>query len=243
MISALETDHEKIETANTKCNATHMKYLLNILLVSIIAISCNGPTIEQPHMDKTISNSVVNELGKWESYKKDLYVLADTNTVLAIATLDSCLDSIKKQTKPISYLSEAERDLHYLKGELYFKLSDYKSALHEFSFSDQSAFIMARVATYIKLKQFEKALSNLNYKISIFYDSNYELGKYYEVIGNIDSAKAAYQRLYDEDLRSSKDTTMHAVMFCKDCLERIDELNKKNPKLIKEFELVSGRPK
>ncbi len=156
----------------------------------------------------------------WENLVDSLYKIADTNqttTFLAIDNLisnDTSLDRHK--------ISE----LHFIKGDIYYRIDSLQKAVTEFTIAGQTTpkDLAARAGAYIKLKQYDSAFADLNKAAEINYDYFWNLGNYYEVIGNKDSATSYYNRLYKQDTTTYK--------FCQD---RVMELKNPKTKLLTEL--------
>jgi tetratricopeptide (TPR) repeat protein len=84
--------------------------------------------------------------------------------------------------------------------------------------------LAARAGAYLKLKQYNMALADLKKAASINHYYLWNIGNYYEVIENKDSAISCYIELY------VKDTVVYK--YCKD---RVSELKNPKTKLFKEL--------
>ncbi|HEX9503488.1 MAG TPA: hypothetical protein VF974_04180 [Patescibacteria group bacterium] len=85
-------------------------------------------------------------------------------------------------------------------------------------------YLAARAGAYLKRKMPDSAFVDLIKAAEINYDYKWNLGNYYEVIGKRDSALINYTWLYNED----------SVVY-KFCKQRINELEKRHPKVLTEL--------
>ena len=173
-------------------------------------------------------DSVEIGMQKFSAIKKELFAKKNLKPLEVLKKSDSLIKLYSedyKKTK-FSYNINKIKDLHFLKGEIFYETNDFHNALKEFSFDTIQSYTIARAATYIKLNQFEKALENIKTQQNL--EDKWYLGNYYEIVGKIDSAKIQYQKLssqypiYDVE----KNSTL-----------RLKELNRKKPKLLKELQI------
>ena len=82
----------------------------------------------------------------------------------------------------------------------------------------------ARAGAYLKEKMPDSALADLNKAVGMNYDYEWNLGNYYEIMGEKDSAIAKYSSLYKED------SVVYAF-----CRQRIKALEAKHPQLLTEL--------
>ena len=66
-----------------------------------------------------------------------------------------------------------------MKGEIFYEQRDFKNALKEFSFDTIKSYNLARVATYIKLRNNKKAKENIKL-LTNFEDKSFH-GIYFEI--------------------------------------------------------------
>ena len=117
-----------------------------------------------------------------------------------------------------------------LKGDIYYRVDSLHKAIDEFSASARGQnftspkLLAARAGVYVKLKKFDTSFFDLQKAAEINYDYYWNVGNYYEIVGQKDSAISNYQKLY------LRDTVVY-----KECKKRIEELNKKKPKLLKQL--------
>lgn len=160
----------------------------------------------------------------WKNLVDSLYKMADTNQTTAFRAIDHLIaDDASLDRHKIS-------ELHFIKGDIYYRIDSLQKALTEFTTSGQEYSmgtpkdLAARAGVFLKLKQYDNAFADLNKATEINYDYFWNLGNYYEVIGNIDSATSCYNRLYNHD-----------TITYKFCLDRINELNNPKTKLLTEL--------
>lgn len=160
----------------------------------------------------------------WENIVDSLYKLADINQTTAFREIDHLItDDTSLDRHKIS-------ELHFIKGDIYYRIDSLQKALTEFTTSGQEynmgtpKDLAARAGVFLKLKQYYNAFADLSKATEINYDYFWNLGNYYEVIGNKDSATSCYNRLYNHD------TTTY-----KFCLDRINELKNPKTKLLTEL--------
>ena len=95
----------------------------------------------------------------------------------------------------------------------------------EFSQNYRSPRLLAAEAgVYIKQHKFDTALINLKEAAEVNYDYHWNIGNYYEIIGQKDSAISNYQILYQHD-----------TLTYNYCQDRIAELKKVKTKFLKEL--------
>jgi tetratricopeptide (TPR) repeat protein len=160
----------------------------------------------------------------WEKTIKDINILAGRNQRLAINRIDSFLQF------DTTLNTEKYYDLHFMKGNIYYSIDNLKEAIEEFSLAGQSVrfenpkILAAKAGAYLKLKQFDTALNKLTQAAEINYDYYWNIGNYYEIVGQRDSAINNYERLYKHDTSTYK--------YCED---RIAELKKNKPHFLTEL--------
>jgi len=154
----------------------------------------------------------------WEKIIDSINILADTNQILAIKRLDTL---IKFDT---ALTSEKLSDLHFIKGDIYYNVDSFTKAIDEFSFAAQRIhfespkILAANAGAYTKLKQYDTALNELKQAADINYDYYWNIGNFYEIVRQKDSALLNYKRLY-----------VHDTIVYNYCETRIRELKKNKP--------------
>ncbi len=208
-----------------------MKPTLIILTFLIIVTSCDfrpksfeleiNEIREDFAEESEINNS--NTLA-WENLIDSFYKIADTNQIATFSAIDNLINNDK--TLDRHNISE----LHFIKGDIYYRIDSLKKALIEFTTIGQKysmetpKYQAARAGVFLKLRQYENALVDLNKAAEINHYYLWNIGNYYEAIGNKDSAIYSYNRLY------LYDTTYYN--FCK---ARITELRNPKTKLFSEL--------
>lgn len=167
------------------------------------------------HNEKTLA---------WEGLVDSIYKLSDTNQALAIKIINTLIS----QDSLLGRYPSSE--LHFIKGDIYYRIDSFNKALEEFTLAggrdiDNSPKVLAaRAGAFIKNKQFDKAFIDLTKAAEINYDYYWNVGNYYEIIEQKDSAISNYERLYLEN--------EDVYRYCKD---RIEQLSKNKPKLLREL--------
>jgi hypothetical protein len=131
-----------------------MKRILPLII--LLTLSACRPEPEKCCGDETFKkhqDQIAEEIYNWEVYKDSLYILSDSNTDSALILLQTHLDSLAKAPHRGSaydhYLTVEEKlsDLHFMKGELLYKCSNFEKALIEFSFTKDDDFSRAKKIT------------------------------------------------------------------------------------------------
>lgn len=161
----------------------------------------------------------------WEHLIDSIYKLADTNHIASLAAIDALL------AHDTALSGKKFSDLHFIKGDIYCRLDSAEKSLDEFARAGQvydvnaARILAARAGALLKLRRYNDALADLNTAAELNAAYLWNLGNYYEIIGNRDSAIACYTQLYTRDTVSYK--------FC---LDRVNDL--KNPKTAPLKELI-----
>lgn len=131
-----------------------MKRILPLII--LLTLSACRPEPEKCCGDETFKkrqDQISEEIYNWEVYKDNLYILSDSNTDAVLILLQTHLDSLAKASHLGStydhYLTVEEKlsDLHFMKGELLYKRSNFEKALIEFSFAKDDDFSRAKEIT------------------------------------------------------------------------------------------------
>lgn len=207
-----------------------MNKALRSLSILLFLMGCSSPKSPNEMMEETrkkvnvqIEASNAKKIA-WANLTDSIYKIADTNQLSAITAIDNLI------IHNISLDSHNISELHFIKGDIYYKIDSLKKSVSEFSFAGQTTnmglpkHLAARAGAYIKLNQYRNAFADLTKAANINYDYLWNLGNFYEVIGKNDSAISNYNRLYKKD--------PIAYQFC---LARITELKKTNPKALTEL--------
>lgn len=205
-----------------------MKRVLTILIFALLLISWRQKSFQEKIDDKRndfskqaeINNAKVLSL---ENKIDSIIKLADTNPLLAIQVIDSIIqyDTILGTTK--------NSELHFLKGDFYYQVDRFAKAIDEFSLAElmnaaSQKILAAKAGAHLKLKEYDLALNELKQAADINYDYYWNIGNYYEIRGQKDSALINYQKLYNHD------TTVYEF-----CGERIKELKHNESKPLTEL--------
>jgi len=151
----------------------------------------------------------------WESLVDSLYNMADTNQMAAFQAINNLMSNDTSLDRyDIS-------DLHFIMGDIYYHIDSCQKSISEFTMAEQDInfdapkILAARAGAYLKLKQYDNAFDDLNNAADINYDYLWNIGNYFEIRGERDSAIFYYRKLYNED-----------TTYYKFCLERADSLKK-----------------
>jgi hypothetical protein len=172
-------------------------------------------------------DKVDEEYNKFQKKILSFYIESEKNPDLIISKADSLLlvnknekDKYKSQIK-----GTIEDQLHYLKAELYYKKYD-------FVMGDRAC---AYAANYLKLKQLDKAKSFVDSIRKGYYIYDYALANYNESVGNKNEAYKIYSKI-----KANKSIKHYA--YYKLAVNRFEELQKDNPKLLNEIYFPTGNP-
>ena len=159
------------------------------------------------------------ETYKWENLVDSIYKLAKNNQNLAYKKIDLSM-------RNPNFDDFDRQELHFIKGDIYYSNDSLNKAIIEFTLAGENfpKPLAARAGTLIKLKQYGKAYKDLNQAADINHDYLWNIGNYFEVIKQRDSAIKYYKKLYNED-----------TIVYKYCNNRIKELNKPKIKLYTEL--------
>ncbi len=208
-----------------------MKFSLNILAILLLLTSCDFKPESPDQMMKEIRDDFAKEAEishartlAWDRIVDSLYIMADTNQTAAIRAIDNMI------SRDPSLDRHEISQLHFVKGDVYYRTDSLEKSVSEFTIAGQEYSmgapkdLAARAGAYVKLKHYDKALADLNKAAEINYDYLWNVGNYYEVIGDRDSAISCYKRLY------SHDTTTY-----KHCQVRVAELKNPSAKMLTEL--------
>jgi hypothetical protein len=218
---------------------------LNILYLLIIAcLSCNKQenTTFNTKRDQTIPAYIDDEKMQETSLliKKELTALyneAEAHPENVLREADSLIAANQNEQDAFKKLfkQSVESNLMYLKAELHYRLGNYKTSLTLLADSyARGTTEFGRAANYIKLKQFDDARMFIDQGKG-YYIYEYDLGNYYECIGDKKSALKTYYAIRQDKER--KHYTYYNM-----ALERITALEKKNPKLLNEIYFPTRNP-
>ncbi|NJM80057.1 MAG: hypothetical protein HC854_11365 [Flavobacterium sp.] len=124
-----------------------------------------------------------------------------------------------------------------MKAELFYKLGKYEKSISELklencSFNERA---VAIAANYVKLKEFDKAKSYVDSIGKGLYIYDYAFANYNESIGNRNEAYKIYSEI-------KKDKTIKHYAYYKLAVNRFEELEKSNPKLLNEIYFPTENP-
>lgn len=215
-----------------------------ILLISLTIFSCKNvnskSTEEENHMKlHKEMDKVDEEYQKFEKALVNLYSESEKNPEKVIAKADSLLQINKSEKgKYKSQIkSSVENSLHSLKAELFYRIGKYSESITELETYDYISGDRATklAANYIKLKDKTKAKSFIDKIGKGFYIYDYALGNYYESIGE----KMQAYKIYDS---IKQDKRIKHYAYYKLAVNRFEELQKDNPKLLNEIYFPTGNP-
>jgi hypothetical protein len=222
-----------------------MKYLLYIVAVFLF-VSCDHnkkkSNQKNGHIDHQMQieidgEHISKEMAKFNKQLTELYTQSEKKPETVIQKIDSLLLINAKATGKyrIQIKKDVETGLNYLKAELYYKLGLHNESLkilHKYPYSGCDT-ALAIAANYTKLKQYDMAkmyVDSIN-----CYIEDYAWGNYYETVGN----KAKAIKIYKE-IKLDKKIKHYAYYPL--AVSRLEELQKKNPKLLHELYYPTGNP-
>ncbi len=227
-----------------------------LILISLAILSCKNSNNsysqeEKEHMELHEEMDKISvEFRKFDTLLVELYKKSEKDPNEVITIVDSSLiantnetDKYKSQIK-----NNIERNLHYFKAELLYKMGKYNESINELNskgneinIKDEEINInktgtsaIAYVANYVKLKDFKAAKSFLD-SVGNSNGNYYALGNYYESIGDKTSALKTYKYNLKDD-RSRK----HFIYYIW-TKRRVEELEKNKP-LLNEVFFPTGNP-
>lgn len=226
----------------------HRLIPIYIFSLCVIFIRCQdnktAPSGQEKVIDTTNRECYSKEIeeetidyNEFEKFNLHLYILSDTNPNQTLKLADSLLEKFTNDYTSTGKTINLNKisDLHFLKGEIFYKQAKYKEAVTEFSFDTLEDISLGRACARIKLKDFENAHKDLLYRTDMYFGNRLELANYFEIVGNIDSARILYNQLWETDwVRGSNNFAQIPV--------RQRELNKKKPTLLKELKMPTRRP-
>ena len=214
-----------------------------LILISLIVLSCKDANSSRVQEEKSHMklheemDKVGKELGKFDKQLVKLYSFSEKNPEKAILSADSLLllnkqekDKYKSQIK-----SNVSTSLHRFKAEMLYQLGKYRESIAELETDDYKSgdIAAAYAANYVKLGEYEKAKSFVD-KIGN-YISDYCLGNYYECIGEKSGAIKIYNLI-------KQDKTIKHYAYYELAINRLEDLQKNNPKLLDEIYFPTGNP-
>jgi len=198
------------------------------MTVIVFLTSCNFKPKSFDQMMREIRQDFAREaeisnarILAWEYLVDSLYQMADTNQIATFLTIDSLISN------DTSLDRHKISELHFIKGDIYYRIDSLQKSITEFTtvgVDYSPKHLAARASAYLKLKQYDNALTDLKKAAEINSDFFWNIGNYYEVIGNKDYAISCYTKLYNRD-----------TMIYKFCQDRITELKKPTTELLTEL--------
>lgn len=172
-----------------------------------------------------------------ENFIVELYDRPIKNYVSTIKVIDSLILLIEMEKNEIKkdLMYTFIETLHYFKGELYYHNGLYENSIEELNYYSGYEKNIGIICNHIKMKDFATAKILLD-SLPIGNFCEYAYANYYEIIGRTDLALDMYKKIIENDK-----TRKHFVHY-KLSVERIKELEKKNPKLLTEMYFVTGNP-
>ena len=202
-------------------------------LIILVAILFSSWVAFQPDFGSEINsirtdfanhlNTINSERAVWIQLIDDLYQTSEHDLPASIRIIDSLLENK-------SDLNGREiGDLYYTKGDIYQSADSLKHALEAFNYALQGGnvptYLVARADVFIRQSLMDNAYLDLKKAAEINYSFHWQLGNFFEIQGNIDSAIDHYQMLYEKD-----------TIFYKYCHARIAQLKQPNTELIQKLE-------
>jgi len=167
-----------------------------------------------------------------------LYSVADTNSKKALLLADKYINLYKDSIKQRGFSVNEIEDLHYLKGEIFYRLGMYSNSLNEFK-ATRGAGNIPIASNYMKLKMYDSAYIFLSKESPSHYLYDYEWANYYEMIGKKDSAVQLYKSILAqnwigngnyETLKNNTKTRLASVLSNKEALTDL-YFETNNPKI------------
>lgn len=231
-----------------------MKRIFPLFFILILIFSCNEDaskkkltleeTEEKQHMEihKEI-DEISKEYEKFTLKIADLYTESEKNPKLVLSKADSLISIIKEEKDPIKsqIKNESIKGLHYLKGEIFYKLKNYNNSIEElYKFDSNSRFIMsdlaaALAANNLKLKNYNRTKAFIDSIGKNYYIYNYCLANYYESIGDKNEALKIYTKI-------KNNKTIKHYAYYPWSVKRFEELQKDQPILLNEIYFPTKNP-
>ena len=201
--------------------------------IFIILIGCIGCTNQRPDTNNFIkavrkefatdAEKQNKEVFNWNTKIELLYKRSDKNMQDGIDYADSLI----KHDKTIDKWKISE--LHNYVGEIYYDNNLIDKALKRFELVESLTFDSPRTQTnkagcYIKLGDYEKAMTFLEQASETNYDYKWYVGNFYEIQKNLKKAISQYESLYKQD------TVTYSY-----CKKRILEISKEGKPLLTEL--------
>jgi tetratricopeptide (TPR) repeat protein len=212
---------EQINLNNFNMHSIKSSLTIFIGLVALLGCESNPNGYTMIDLEEKIKKQNEESLS-WEKFVDSVYTIADSNLESAINLIDQKMVTESNTNRLF--------DLHFIKGDIYYVYDSISKAVTEFTEAMPSEYeiypkcLAARAGAYVKQKKCDRALYDLNRAITGNHDYLWNLGNYYEVARQKESAIDCYNKLYQYD-----------TIIYKYCSVRINELQQKNPKLLDEL--------
>jgi tetratricopeptide (TPR) repeat protein len=183
---------------------------------------------------------VDKEFQKFELKLRELYKEANANKISALQKAEQLIEKIKRNPDPNNLRWNKLGDLYNLRAELFYRLGDYNRSIEEIRKDQENNRIAIGVTdlgadghnslacNYIRLKDYNKAKVHLDSAGKGYYLADYLQGNYYEIKGNKKEALKTYNEI-------KKDKQIKHYVYYGLAIKRINELNKKDSKLLDEL--------
>lgn len=221
-----------------------MKHFFLILLTFTI-LSCNNnkryyTEEENEHIEvHEEMEKIGKELQKFETILIKLYSEGEKNPRKVLLQIDTliALNNKEKEKYKVQIKANVNESLFSLKAELFYKIGQYEESIRELNKSKYKSgdAAVAYAANYIKLKDYEKAKSFVDSIGKRCYLYDYALGNYYECVGNKIQALKIYKGI-------KEDKTIKHYAYYKLAVNRFDELQKSDAKLLNEIYYPTENP-
>jgi tetratricopeptide (TPR) repeat protein len=169
------------------------------------------------------------ETSNWNNLILSLYNISDKSPKQAIDSIDKILSAKTIDTDKQCELVTVQGDILFFAGQFSAALDKYNSAMLT-SNRESPGLLGKRACCYQRLDRFNDALIDLKKAADINFDFEEQIGNLYETASKKDSAIRHYMILYQRD-----------TIIYKSCGDRISELEKANPKFIKEVVMDNPR--
>jgi tetratricopeptide (TPR) repeat protein len=177
------------------------------------------------------------ELQIFDSILISLYNESEVNPTRVIFKTDSILNSMSSENDTIHFGVKSNKIgfIHYLRGEIFYKIGQYKKSIIEFKYETGLYNEIPLACNYAKLKDYNRARLYIDSVKNSLYLFDFLDGNYYETIGNKKKALEIYNKI-------RKDKSIKHYVFYGLAVNRIKELEKVKPKLLDEIYFPTGRP-
>lgn len=153
-----------------------------------------------------------------------VYTIADSNLLKSIMLIDKKIVDVSNDERKLY-------DLFFVKGDIYYKHDSILQSIEVLNkcLPDNTPhnpkYLTARAGSYIKLKRYDLAYDDLLAACQSNYNYLWNLGNYYEIIGEKHKANSYYNMLYQKD-----------TITYKYCYIRMEELRKDRAEVLTELD-------